>query len=88
MTKRTAPHFILLGDKPALHAVWPDEPFRWEFDEWDRHQPPGFEMINIGIDNVWSVVIDGRYRHPDTGDIIVYGNNLVPLGVERDGELL
>jgi hypothetical protein len=88
MTSKTIPGYILLGDKPTLHTIWPDEPFRWKFDEWDRHQPPCFEMINIGIDNVWAINIDSRYRHPETGDVIVYGTNTVPVGIERDGVLL
>ena len=88
MTNQSAPSFVLLGDKPIIHPIWPTGPFRWEFDEWSRHQPPGFEMVNIQIDNVWAIRIDGRYCHPDPGDVIVYGHNWMPIGIERDGVLL
>ena len=70
------------------HREWPTGPFRWEFEStlgW--FMPPGFETINIGIDNVWAIKIDGRWRHPDYGDIIVYGENHTPIGIERDGVL-
>jgi hypothetical protein len=68
---------------------WPDGAFRWVFEEtlgW--FMPPGFERVNIGIDNVWAIRIDGRMCHPDYGDIVVYGDDNQPLGIERDGVML
>ena len=85
MSKQSTPSFMLLGDVPLVQPIWPEEPFRWEFDDWDRWQPPGFKLVNNGIENVWAIKIDGSYCHPDSGDIIVYGKNCQPLRIESKG---
>jgi hypothetical protein len=81
MTPKTIPGFILLGDKPTLHTIWPDEPFSWKFGEWDNSQPPGFQLVDIGIDKVWAIEIDGRRRFPNDGDIIKYDGHQKPTGI-------
>jgi|SaaInl4_200m_RNA_FD_contig_41_653887_length_429_multi_3_in_0_out_0_1 hypothetical protein len=81
MTTKTVPGYILLGDKPTIHTVWPNEPFSWKFGEWDNTQPPGFMFVDIGIDNVWATEIDGQRRFPNDGDIIQYDASQKPVGI-------
>jgi hypothetical protein len=81
MTTETVPGHILLGDKPTIHTIWPDEPFSWEFGEWDSTQPPGFLLVDIGIENVWAIEIDGQMRFPNDGDIIQYDAGVQPVRI-------
>jgi hypothetical protein len=78
MLLHIAPDYILLGDNPTLHAIWPDEPFLWRYDDWYETQPPGFVLVDIGIDKLWAIDIKGDRYFLEIDDIVVYGEKQVP----------
>jgi len=78
MLHYTAPDYVLLGDIPTLHAIWPDEPFLWRYDDRYETQPPGFVLVDIGIDKLWAIDIKGDRYFLEIDDIVVYGEKQVP----------